>query len=207
MSTLSNEVTCSRYVPVAGATHSNAARYYTRPSATNHPSAEPTCSGPTSSSSSSTSSRCLTSATRRTDAANTFARRQLQAQTVRRIVEKRFGAKPGSKPFVVVGGMNDYVPCDRRSAHAGRDDRGAARARLHRWRDSPGPCVDATRPRRVPQGVPRPRSKRLRRVRPWVRATVTGVGFFDFYHGQRGVAPNDIELHPVIGFAGRCKPT
>jgi len=31
-------------------------------------------------------------------------------------------------------------------------------------------------------------------------ATVTGVGFFDFLHGQTGVAPNGIELHPVIGF-------
>jgi hypothetical protein len=26
---------------------------------------------------------------------------------------------------------------------------------------------------------------------------VTGVGFFDFKHGQRGLAPNAIELHPV----------
>ncbi len=32
--------------------------------------------------------------------------------------------------------------------------------------------------------------------RPLVR--VTGVGFFDFRHGQRGVAPNAIELHPVL---------
>jgi hypothetical protein len=39
------------------------------------------------------------------------------------------------------------------------------------------------------------------------RATVTGLGFFDFLHGQRGVAPNAIELHPLIGFAGRCKTT
>jgi hypothetical protein len=31
-------------------------------------------------------------------------------------------------------------------------------------------------------------------------ATITGVGFFDFKHGQRGVAPNAIELHPVIAF-------
>lgn len=30
------------------------------------------------------------------------------------------------------------------------------------------------------------------------RVTVTGVGFFDFLHGQSGVAPNGIELHPVI---------
>jgi hypothetical protein len=31
-------------------------------------------------------------------------------------------------------------------------------------------------------------------------ATITGVGFFDINHGQTGVAPNAIELHPVIGF-------
>ncbi|GAC1526432.1 MAG: hypothetical protein NVS2B16_34700 [Chloroflexota bacterium] len=28
--------------------------------------------------------------------------------------------------------------------------------------------------------------------------TITGVGFFDFQHGQSGVAPNAIELHPVL---------
>jgi hypothetical protein len=33
---------------------------------------------------------------------------------------------------------------------------------------------------------------------------ITGVGFFDRIHGQRGVAPNGIELHPVLGFSGRC---
>jgi hypothetical protein len=27
---------------------------------------------------------------------------------------------------------------------------------------------------------------------------ITGVAFFDFFHHQRGVAPNAIELHPVI---------
>jgi hypothetical protein len=27
---------------------------------------------------------------------------------------------------------------------------------------------------------------------------ITGVGFFDFEHGQSGVAPNEIELHPVL---------
>jgi len=36
----------------------------------------------------------------------------------------------------------------------------------------------------------------------WVRGhwklTITGVGFFDFKHGQSGVAPNAIELHPVL---------
>ena len=29
--------------------------------------------------------------------------------------------------------------------------------------------------------------------------TLTGLGYFDFAHGQNGVAPNAIELHPVIG--------
>lgn len=36
-------------------------------------------------------------------------------------------------------------------------------------------------------------------------ARVTGVGFFDFIHGQTGVAPNGIELHPVLDFEGRCQ--
>jgi hypothetical protein len=31
-------------------------------------------------------------------------------------------------------------------------------------------------------------------------ATITGVAFFDVIHGQRGVAPNGIELHPVLSF-------
>ena len=30
------------------------------------------------------------------------------------------------------------------------------------------------------------------------QVTLTGLGFFDFAHGQDGVAPNAIELHPVI---------
>lgn len=36
------------------------------------------------------------------------------------------------------------------------------------------------------------------------RVEVAGVGFFDFHHGQTGVAPNAIELHPVLDvrFAG-----
>jgi hypothetical protein len=30
---------------------------------------------------------------------------------------------------------------------------------------------------------------------------VVGVAFFDFQHGQTGVAPNAIELHPILDFA------
>jgi hypothetical protein len=38
-------------------------------------------------------------------------------------------------------------------------------------------------------------------------ALITGVGFFDFQHGQRGVAPNAIELHPVLRFEPLVSPT
>jgi hypothetical protein len=37
------------------------------------------------------------------------------------------------------------------------------------------------------------------------RVTITGVGFWDEDHGQTGVAPNAIELHPVLSFKGRCR--
>ena len=33
-----------------------------------------------------------------------------------------------------------------------------------------------------------------------VQVTLAGPGFFDFVHGQRGVAPNGIEVHPVLSF-------
>ena len=37
-------------------------------------------------------------------------------------------------------------------------------------------------------------------------ATITGVGFFDLIHGQAGVAPNGIELHPALSFTSTdCK--
>jgi hypothetical protein len=39
-------------------------------------------------------------------------------------------------------------------------------------------------------------------VRICARARVTGVAFFDFPHGQTGVEPNAIELHPILGFRG-----
>jgi hypothetical protein len=38
------------------------------------------------------------------------------------------------------------------------------------------------------------------------KATITGVGFFDIIHGQTGVAPNGIELHPVLSFTqAKCR--
>ena len=37
-------------------------------------------------------------------------------------------------------------------------------------------------------------------VRVCANAVVTGVAFWDFRHGQTGVALNAIELHPILGF-------
>jgi hypothetical protein len=43
---------------------------------------------------------------------------------------------------------------------------------------------------------------------PQLVATVVGVGFFDDEHGQTGAAPNNIELHPILGicFGQGCDP-
>ena len=38
------------------------------------------------------------------------------------------------------------------------------------------------------------------------KASITGVAFFDFKHGQTGVAPNAIELHPILAFACGSQP-
>src|SRR5215212_960793 len=49
------------------------------------------------------------------------------------------------------------------------------------------------------------RKRQMRDARQAVRlcseARVVGVAFWDFKHGQTGVAPNAIELHPILGFA------
>lgn len=45
----------------------------------------------------------------------------------------------------------------------------------------------------APPGSPTPMMSSLS-----IPVTVTGVGFFDKIHGQMGVAPNGIELHPVL---------
>jgi hypothetical protein len=49
------------------------------------------------------------------------------------------------------------------------------------------------------------RRRQMREARKKLRlcshARVVGVAFFDFNHGKTGVAPNAIELHPILGFA------
>jgi hypothetical protein len=36
---------------------------------------------------------------------------------------------------------------------------------------------------------------------PNIPVRISGVGFFDFIHGQTGVAPNGIEIHPILSIA------
>ncbi len=45
----------------------------------------------------------------------------------------------------------------------------------------------------------RPDTRRFHAVSGRPAVTITGVLFFDVAHGQRGVAPNGVELHPVLG--------
>lgn len=45
---------------------------------------------------------------------------------------------------------------------------------------------------------------RYHELSPSPCVTLTGVAFFDRIHGQRGVAPNGIELHPVLAFQAGC---
>lgn len=61
---------------------------------------------------------------------------------------------------------------------------------------SPSCAPRATLARRKQMGTARAA------VRVCAKAQVTGVAFFDFKHGQTGVAPNGIELHPILAF--RC---
>jgi hypothetical protein len=57
-------------------------------------------------------------------------------------------------------------------------------------------CTAGATPTRRTQMVAARRVARL-----CARARVVGVAFFDYKHGQTGVARNGIELHPVLGFA------
>ena len=66
----------------------------------------------------------------------------------------------------------------------------------HMIAESPSPSCDpkATPTRRKQMAAARAK------VRLCAKARVTGVAFFDFEHGQTGVAPNAIELHPILAF-------
>jgi hypothetical protein len=66
----------------------------------------------------------------------------------------------------------------------------------HMIAEAPSPSCDshATPTRRRQMRIARSH------VKLCARARVTGVAFFDFDHGQTGVAPNAIELHPILHF-------
>ncbi len=49
-----------------------------------------------------------------------------------------------------------------------------------------------------------PTSSKYHELSPQPCVTLTGVAFYDRIHGQRGVAPNGIELHPVLAFEAGC---
>jgi hypothetical protein len=49
-----------------------------------------------------------------------------------------------------------------------------------------------------------PTGSHYRELDPASCVTLTGVAFFDRIHGQRGVAPNGVELHPVLAFQAGC---
>lgn len=68
----------------------------------------------------------------------------------------------------------------------------------HMIAEAPAPFCD----RRAKPRLHREMAVARRHVRLCTRARVTGVAFFDFDHGQTGVAPNAIELHPILHF--RC---
>jgi hypothetical protein len=66
----------------------------------------------------------------------------------------------------------------------------------HMIAEAPSPSCDS--------GATPLRREQMRTARRevWLcaHAEVTGVAFFDFDHGQTGVAPNAIELHPILAF-------
>jgi hypothetical protein len=52
--------------------------------------------------------------------------------------------------------------------------------------------------REVITSLAKPGPGRLTRLKEPVKARFIGIGFFDKLHRQTGVAPNGIELHPVL---------
>jgi hypothetical protein len=60
------------------------------------------------------------------------------------------------------------------------------------------PATDCTKDAKPVRRVQMAQARR--KVEVCAKAVVTGVAFFDTDHGQNYVAPNAIELHPILGF-------
>jgi hypothetical protein len=65
---------------------------------------------------------------------------------------------------------------------------------------SEAPNAPSCTPNATPYRKAQMRVARSRVRRSCARARVIGVAFFDYYHGQTGVAPNVIELHPILAY-------
>ncbi len=62
--------------------------------------------------------------------------------------------------------------------------------------EAPAPYCD----RRATRKYRRLMARARRAARTCAKARVEGVAFFDTDHGQDGVAPNAIKLHPILHF-------
>jgi hypothetical protein len=71
-------------------------------------------------------------------------------------------------------------------------------------RSSASPQLEAARIDLIAALGDPPTGSRYTELSPAPCVTLTGVAFFDRIHGQRGVAPNGIELHPVLAFQAGC---
>jgi hypothetical protein len=95
--------------------------------------------------------------------------------------------------FTVVAAVTLVRPEDDSDLHLVLQERG-----YDMIAEAPGPVLR-------PPGEANPHREMAvarRHVRLCTRARVTGVGFFDLDHGQTGVAPNAIELHPIPALPG-----
>jgi hypothetical protein len=61
--------------------------------------------------------------------------------------------------------------------------------------------IDAARAAFTSMVQSSPPKAKYRPLRQPLKVTLTGVAFFDKLHGQKGVAPNGVELHPVLSVA------
>ncbi len=71
-------------------------------------------------------------------------------------------------------------------------------------RSTAAPQLEAARADLIAALGDPPTGSRYTELDPAPCVTLTGVAFFDRIHGQRGVAPNGIELHPVLAFQAGC---
>lgn len=103
-------------------------------------------------------------------------------KAARQAVDDKLVHNLNPKDFVLPPGGTSLVPRDSLSG------------------DLPVPEMDFKLPEsfRTPQNGQEAQMPAFKTKVPPTQARVTGVGFFDRMHGQTGVAPNVIELHPIL---------